>query len=237
MEVKVGEIFQYSLLNLKVKVVKSESNPCEGCYFGKRGLLDCAKVMSVAGPCSAAHREDGNNVVFVEVKKLNNNYMEMQGYKIIPPKGMECYLDGSEIKFKPIKTELKISCYNDVARELFAQKTGLYLSSQGTVKTTFIGSGYCTSNNCTSYRQGEKVLAINKLLNVAKYLNDGWAPDWNNCDENKYYFYINSLNQIDIDWSMGDRHNIVYFKTEGLARKAIEILGEDTIRLALTTDY
>lgn len=163
--------------------------------------------------------------------------MEMQGYKIVPPEGMECYLDGSEIKFKPIETKPEGSCYTDVARELFEKKMGFYLTSQGTVNRTFIGTGYCPLNNCTSQEQGKKVLAINALLNVAKYLNDGWAPDWSNSNENKYYIYINSLDRIDIDWAICDRHDIVHFRTEELARKAIEILGEVTIKTVLSTDY
>lgn len=164
--------------------------------------------------------------------------MEMQGYKIIPPKGMECYLDGSEIKFKPIETEPEISCYTDVARELFKKKRGFYLTSQGTVNRAlaFTGTGYLSLSNCTSQKQGKKVLAINALLNVAKYLNDGWVPNWSDSNENKYLIFINTFNCIDIDWSMSNR-NIVYFKTEKLARKAIGILGEDIIRTAVSTDY
>lgn len=103
--------------------------------------------------------------------------MEMQGYKIVPPKGMECYLDGSEIKFKPSETKPEISCYDDVARELFEKKMGFYLTAQGTVNRAFIGTGYLSLNNCTSQKQGKKVLAINALLNVAKYLNNGWKPN------------------------------------------------------------
>lgn len=162
--------------------------------------------------------------------------MEMQGYKIVPPEGMECYLDGSEIKFKPIEVKPEISCYTDVARELFKKKRGFYLTSEGAVKETTMYTAYFLLNNCTSQKQGKKVLAINALLNVAKYLNNGWMPDWSNSKENKYLIFINTLNRIDIDWSMSNR-SIVYFKTEKLARKAIEILGEDIIRTALSTDY
>lgn len=144
----------------------------------------------------------------------------MQGYKIIPPKGMECYLDGSEIKFKPIEHKPKISCYNDVLREIFKGERGFYINSY-----------------CVSQEQTEKVLAINKLLNVAKYLNNGWTPNWSDSNENKYYFYINSLDRININWAICDRHDIVYFRTKELAEEAIVILGVETIRLALTTDY
>lgn len=146
--------------------------------------------------------------------------MEIQGYKIIPPEGMECYLDGSEIKFRPIENKPEISCYDDITRKLFEKEMGVYITS-----------------HCVSQKQAKKALAINKLLNIAKYLNDGWVPDWNNSVEQKYYIYINILNNIDINYALNKRESIVYFRTEELARKAIEILGEKTIRLIFSTNY
>lgn len=92
---------------------------------------------------------------------------------------------------------------------------------------------------CTTSRQYYKLLAINKLINLAKWLNNGWQPDWKNINEIKYtigYDYKNdriifNITSISYNW------NIVYFKSEELAKQAVEILGEETIRLALCTDY
>ena len=83
--------------------------------------------------------------------------------------------------------------------------------------------------------QLECILAKNKLANCALYLNNGWKPrsrdivcglmlEGENCsiifpiyywDTNKYY-----LPQF-------------VFKSEKLAQQAIEILGEETVKLAL----
>ena len=99
-------------------------------------------------------------------------------------------------------------------------------------------SCYTDPNNCTSKNQANKLLAINKLLNVAKYLNDGWQPDWQNANEFKYCITIDYNSDIlSIHRVRLSSDAVVYFKTIELAWKAINILGEETIKLALSTDW
>lgn len=85
-------------------------------------------------------------------------------------------------------------------------------------------------------KQSEKLRAINQLMYVAKYLNDGWQPDWTYLHERRWYVFIGEGDKIEVNYSnyhCGD----IYFRTDKLAKQAIEILGEETIRLALCTDY
>ncbi len=89
----------------------------------------------------------------------------------------------------------------------------------------------------SSKKQMDKIVAINKLLNVAKYLNGDWQPDFRNYDVQFYELYSLSDNFINICPASKERFCTVYFKTEELAKQAIEILGFDTIMLALSTDY
>lgn len=50
-------------------------------------------------------------------------------------------------------------------------------------------------------------------------------------------FFINRFDCIYIDrWATSNRQ-IVYFRTYELAEQALKILGEETIRTALSTDY
>lgn len=94
-----------------------------------------------------------------------------------------------------------------------------------------------------SYNHMKKIIAINSLMLVAKYLNDGWIPDFK-CRKN-YYLSINSEDTLQIN-SVYYRNtdsvyycntNSVYFKNEELAQQAIDILGEDTIKQALSPNY
>lgn len=73
-------------------------------------------------------------------------------------------------------------------------------------------------------------------MNVAKYLNGDWRPNWDYKHENKYYIYIDD-EQIKVNYDSVLQFGSIYFKSETFAQQAIEILGEETIKLALCTDY
>lgn len=89
----------------------------------------------------------------------------------------------------------------------------------------------------------KKLEAIGDLILVAKYLNkneDGsdWVPDWMNNSEKKWYIFIDRDGDVHVDEELdGLNSRIVYFRTEELAQQAIQILGEDVVRTALTTIY
>lgn len=151
--------------------------------------------------------------------------------KINVPEGMEYYIENDTIKFRP-----KIITYQNIAKELF--KNGAYYAGV----RNGVNSGYDKSPNIEekglysiSRKQLDKLVAINQLMNVAKYLNGDWQPDWNNHEEPKYYICISKYNGMHITYC--DNNSLVYFKTEELAIKAIEILGKETIKLALCTDW
>lgn len=159
--------------------------------------------------------------------------METNNLTIIPPEGMEAYQEGNEIKFRPVKKELT---YKDIARELFDNKIIYHIADGRIVESLVLPNTYYNTNNCTSNKQAEKLLAINKLMNVAKYLNGDWQPDWNNNYENKYYLRIYN-EKIEISYAGVYISDIVYFKSEEFAKQAIKILGEEIIKLALSTDW
>lgn len=89
----------------------------------------------------------------------------------------------------------------------------------------------------TSNTHMHKILAINSLILVAKYLNEGWVPNFNNSKEPKYFMATTSGNTVYIEKIYGLTASVVYFKTNELAQQAIDILGEETIRLALSHNY
>jgi hypothetical protein len=95
-------------------------------------------------------------------------------------------------------------------------------------------SGIYNASNATTEHQLKCILAKNKLANVAVYLNDGWKPNFSdrlmafalhNEDDTLKVAYENSL------YARGMGHTI--FKLPELAKQAIEILGEETVKLAL----
>lgn len=156
--------------------------------------------------------------------------------KVDVPEGMEVYLENNIIKFRPIKKELT---YRDIAKELFKYKKTYYTDAYCNIKSIDAADVSCyDTNNCTSEKQLKKLLAINQLMNVAKYLNDDWQPNWNNHEESKYYFRWNSTgNELQVGEALVMYSDIVYFKSEKFAKQAIDILGKETIKLALCTDW
>ena len=117
------------------------------------------------------------------------------------------------IRFKPIKKKVT---YADIIKELCS------------------GNCYYINNNPTSWRQLQQLLALNKLMNVAKYLNGDWEPDWDNSSETKWcLLFDHCKHKIAVsNWTMS-HYGCVYFKLSELARKAIEILGEEEVKKAL----
>lgn len=86
-----------------------------------------------------------------------------------------------------------------------------------------------------SEEQANKLSAIHKLITVAKYLNGDWRPDWSD-DECKWALGIDpDINKVRVIKVSSHNINtfIIYFHTEELAEQAVQILGEETIRLAL----
>ena len=71
-------------------------------------------------------------------------------------------------------------------------------------------------------------------MNVAYYLNDGWEPDLEDDFQAKYFIFYNSKSKtINIVCNVCFNNGVVYFKSKELAKQAVEILGEETIKLVL----
>lgn len=113
--------------------------------------------------------------------------------------------------------------YTNVYRVSSAQSTGKNACSLISKETD-----YCMSEN-----QARRLFAINRMMNVAEVLNEGWEADFKNQHQVKYYPYIdNETGEIKADYCLVNR-SMVYFRTPELIQKTVCILGEDMVRLAL----
>lgn len=152
--------------------------------------------------------------------------------KIIPPEGYEVDKENStfeKIVFKKVEEKLT---YEKIADKLFQYKKHYYIAGDGGIMGTSIG--WSCPNTASTKHQLERLLALNKLINVAYYLNDGWEPDWKDEIQHKFFIYYNGKDKaIKIDINFYLTYGVVYFKSKELAEQAIQILGEDTIKLAL----
>jgi hypothetical protein len=156
----------------------------------------------------------------------------MKELKITPPEGYEIDKENSsfeKIVFKKVEEKLT---YEKIADKLFQYRKHYYIAGDGSIMGTSIG--WSCPNTASTEHQLKRLLALNKLMNVAHYLNEGSEFDWKDHSEYKYFIYYNNNNKIfQIDFNTFVNYGIVYFKSKELAQQAIEILGEETVKLAL----
>lgn len=153
----------------------------------------CSLFKLYAGPCTSNVRFDKTSVIFKEINNMENNQLIID-----IPKGMEIDLENSNLAKGIIKFKKKDITYEDIL-----QVTD-YVSVR--ISTYYIG----------------KILAISKLINIAKYYNGDWKPDWSNIDKYKYYIIYNGSNNT---YTIADNsiynYSNIYFKNREDAQAVI----------------
>lgn len=149
---------------------------------------------------------------------------EFNHVMIIPPDGYE--IDKENSTFENIVFKKKcVNCYESILKELFSPQAAVYGENPGKIYDfeEFVKNhkDKIILNRRENY---QKIVAISKLINVAEYLNNGKSGIYTIC--------IDSSNKIRVT-TTAYYYGQVFFNTDILAKKAIEILGEKTIRLAL----
>jgi hypothetical protein len=151
--------------------------------------------------------------------------MNAKELKIEAPEGYEVDWDNSSnnvIRFKPIKKKVT---YEDIINNIKAKNIGISVQ-HGLTK---IGKDFFI----TSEKQLEQLLALNKLMNVAKYLNGNWKINWRSKQEKYYIVYDYWKYVLTVTCTNCFQSTLVYFESPSLAKQAIEILGEEEVKKAL----
>ena len=175
------------------QVVKS--NMCMDCAFKEN---ECSILRSRIGLCTTSTRSDKTDVVFKEIKdmEIKNNQLTIN-----IPKGMEIDLEKSNLAKGIIKFKKKDLTYEDILQAY----------------TIRYGSIVVSSSNI------DKLLAISKLMDIAKYYNGDWKPDWSNIDKYKYYIIYNGSNNT---YTIADNsiynYSNIYFKNWEDAQAVID---------------
>lgn len=140
-------------------------------------------------------------------------------------------------KQKQIVFKDKQLTYEDVCDKLF-DKGHYYTAGNGDIH--FVSWMNDCPNNASTKHQLECIIAKNKLANVARYLNGDWNPGKTVLGHfNAYVLYVTpDKSYIGYIKIQECAHNSnVLFKSAELAKQAIEILGEETVKLALEPLY
>ena len=82
-----------------------------------------------------------------------------------------------------------------------------------------------------------KIEAIQKLTNIAKYYNEDWKPDWNNSEEPKYYiYYCNNNDEYKLSFTTNVNWGDIYFRFRDNTQSVIDNPNFRTILDAIYKD-
>lgn len=179
-------------------------------------------------PSGMHHFYGESNVDIIDF--IPNTNMKENELTIEIPDGKIVDWDESR-KQKKIVLKDKQLTYEEICEKLF--KDDHYIIAYGGYPIKGCSAIY-NASNATTEHQLDCILAKNKLANVAKYLNSEWDPT--NTEDVIYYLSMDSGNHIFVTSCSihgGYYFSNIVFKSIELAQQAIEILSEETIKLAL----
>ena len=175
------------------QVVKSDM--CMDCAFKEN---ECSILRSRIGLCTTGTRSDKTDVVFKEIKdmEIKNNQLTID-----IPEGMEIDLENSDLAKGIVKFKKKDITYDDILQEC---------------PTNF--SELRVRNHCLN-----KIIAISQLMNIAKYYNGDWKPNWRSLMEPKYYIYYNTRSNIyGVANASSTNYSNIYFRLDKDAQAVID---------------
>lgn len=166
---------------------------CDGCCI----LHDyCFSIRESLGPCADANRTDKTGIVF---KEINNMEIKNNQLTIDIPEGMEIDLENSDLAKGIVKFKKHNITYDDILQVCPTNFSGLRIRT------------HCI----------DKILAISQLMNIAKYYNEDWEPDWSNQNEYKYsIIYNRNTYKVDHNWTTISSN--IYFKNKDDAQYVID---------------
>ena len=90
--------------------------------------------------------------------------------------------------------------YDEVLKELYYKKTAYWVNNTRISYVITNENGYNDINNCASEAQCKRMVAFNKLQNIAKYLNKGWKPDFRSPEKNGLSLRMEKVTLLYMFW-------------------------------------
>lgn len=125
--------------------------------------------------------------------------------------------------------------YDDICKELYIGKTAYWVNATKISSATTGESSYNDINNCASEAQCKRMVAFNKLQNIAKYLNGDWKPNFDGIHKN--WNIIKDNDTFTAMFTTSISKACVYFKSEYLTKEAIRIMGKESLNDLFSTDW
>lgn len=161
------------------------------------------------------------------------------------PDGYQIFIseDGKPMNRKKIEGDKKPTdegegkpiTYDDICGELFYNKESWFPNHDTIDSWVQTLSNYRDLDNCTSKAQDKRMIAFNKLQNIAKYINGDWKPKFD--DKDSKWNIIKLNNGYYPNYNRLANNGSVYFKSAKLANEAIRLMGEESLNDLFSTDW
>ena len=133
------------------------------------------------------------------------------------------------------KEEEKPITYDDICKKLFCNNKIYCAYKDGVDSDMASPSNYKDVDNCTSEAQVKRLIAFNKLQNIAKYLNGDWKPDF--CCSEKKWSISEKFGNFEPAFSVTENGAKVYFISEYATKEAIRLMGKDSLNDLFSTGW
>lgn len=141
----------------------------------------------------------------------------------------------TEHKNVPNNEEGNPITYDDILKELYLNKKVYFVSGKSIQLSTADVCSYKDIDNSASEAHAKRLIAFNKLMNIAKYLNKGWKPKFG-CDEENWAIVKDEEGFVP-RYNMRTNDGSVYFKSDDLVLEAIRLMGEESLNDLFSTDW
>lgn len=123
-----------------------------------------------------------------------------------------------------------MTTFEEIMKSLFYNQTAWFVDMFGKIKSNRT-TLFADRNNCTSQEHINKWLCINDLINISKFYNQNWSPDWSNREERKYAIAVTNIagQQFGVVEVTDNICGFVVFKSYEEAQKAMTTLGKEKL--------
>ena len=215
----IGTIFTYN--GNKYKVCKDNDclYMCNKCAFNG---INCDTIKHIRGNCTISGRTDITQVYY---EQINNKTMNKDSGNVVSPTfNTNNSLNDVQIEC-PKGYSIDVE-HSDLSKGIIKFKNdNITLEDIPSIIRDDIKINAFISKSSIYYNYLIKLKAIATLIDIAKYYNKDWEPNWSNKEENKYYivFYHNSNeNYYAIRHRFEMNHGSIFFKNEKDAQAVID---------------
>lgn len=127
--------------------------------------------------------------------------------------------------------------YDDISKKLFLKKDTFFVVGKDIASSKAHDENYNDFDNCTSSAQARRMVAFNKLQNIAKYLNGDWKPTFDGHSENWDINLAYDGHEYVACYNVFFKSCSVYFKSADLANEAIRLMGEESLNDLFSTNW